>query len=112
MEWMKVWIDICKEHLYIANNLDWKKVWIDRCRNGDFYVTQREIDLAYCLKKGKPLAASCNQLSKGGGGGRRGWRLPSLSCHGGAQENPRLYQGTRSRRDRFLFRSGFFRRVS
>jgi hypothetical protein len=61
-------------HLYIANNLDWMKVWIDRCkehhggrlswkelselvreacRNGDFDVTQREIDLAYCLKDGK-----------------------------------------------------------
>jgi hypothetical protein len=61
-------------HLYIANNLDWMKVWIDRCkehhggmlswkelselvredrRNGDSDVTQREIDLAYCLKDGK-----------------------------------------------------------
>jgi hypothetical protein len=61
-------------HLYIANNLDWMKVWIDRCKeshgvgyHGKNYlnwleklvvmeildVTQREIDLAYCLKDGK-----------------------------------------------------------
>jgi hypothetical protein len=61
-------------HLYIANNLDWMKVWIDRCKehhggilswkelselvgearhNGYYDVKQREIDLAYCLKDGK-----------------------------------------------------------
>jgi hypothetical protein len=61
-------------HLYIANNLDWMNVWIEICkqhnggrlswkrlselvrearRNGDANVTQREIDLAYGLKDGQ-----------------------------------------------------------
>ena len=57
-------------NLYIANNIDWMKVWIEQCkqsghgiswedvaslvkethRNGDRNLTEREIDLAYGLK--------------------------------------------------------------
>ena len=57
-------------HLYTTNNLEWIKVWIERCkqsshgiswegvaslvkeahRNGDRNITEREIDLAYSLK--------------------------------------------------------------
>ena len=57
-------------HLYITDNLDWMKVWIERCkqyghgiswegvsslikaahRNGVTNMTEREIDLAYGLK--------------------------------------------------------------
>ena len=57
-------------HLYITKNLDWMKVWIERCKqsghgiswvgvaslvkathhNGDTNLTQREINLEYCLK--------------------------------------------------------------
>jgi hypothetical protein len=51
---MKVWIDRCKEHH--GDRLSWKElselVTKDHC-NGDSDVTQREIDLAYCLKDGK-----------------------------------------------------------
>jgi hypothetical protein len=51
---MKVWIDRCKEcH---GNRLSWKELYelfIEALCNGDSNVTQREIDLAYCLKYGK-----------------------------------------------------------
>jgi hypothetical protein len=51
---MKVWIDRCKEcH---GGRLSWKELSElvrEARRNGDSDVTQREIDLAYCLKDGK-----------------------------------------------------------
>jgi hypothetical protein len=51
---MKVWIDRCKEcH---GSKLSWKELSelvIEAHHNGDFDVTQRETDLAYCLKDGK-----------------------------------------------------------
>jgi hypothetical protein len=51
---MKVWIDRCKEcH---DGRLSWKELSElvrEAHRNGDSNVTQREIDLAYCLKDGK-----------------------------------------------------------
>jgi hypothetical protein len=52
---MKVWIDRCKEHH--GGRLSWKELFelVREARtNVDSYVTQREIDLAYCLKDGKP----------------------------------------------------------
>jgi hypothetical protein len=51
---MKVCIDICKEHH--GGRLSWKELYElvrEAHRNGYFNVTQREIDLAYCLKDGK-----------------------------------------------------------
>jgi hypothetical protein len=51
---MKVWIDRCKQHH--GGRLSCKElselVRESLC-NGYFDVTQREIDLAYCLKDGK-----------------------------------------------------------
>ena len=51
---MKVWIDRCKQcH---GGRLSWKelsKLVREACRNGDSGATQRETDLAYCLKDGK-----------------------------------------------------------
>ena len=51
---MKVWIDRCKERH--GGRLSWKELFKlvrEAHCNGDFDVTQREIDLAYCLKDGK-----------------------------------------------------------
>jgi hypothetical protein len=51
---MKVWIDRCKK--LHGGRLSWKKLSElvrESHRNGDSIVTQREIDLAYCLKDGK-----------------------------------------------------------
>jgi hypothetical protein len=51
---MKVWIDRCKELMgvgYHGKNL--YELVREARRNGDYDVTQREIDLAYCLKDGK-----------------------------------------------------------
>ena len=51
---MKVWIDRCKEHH--GSRLSCKELSeliIESRHNGYFDVTQREIDLAYCLKDGK-----------------------------------------------------------
>jgi hypothetical protein len=51
---MKVWNDRCKEcH---GGRLSWKELSelvIEARHNGDSYVTQREMDLAYCSKDGK-----------------------------------------------------------
>jgi hypothetical protein len=51
---MKVWIDRCRERH--GGRLSWKELSElvrEARRNGDSYVTQREIDLSYCLKDGK-----------------------------------------------------------
>jgi hypothetical protein len=51
---MNAWIERCKQHN--GSRLSWKrlsKLVREAHRNGDVNVTQREIDLAYCLKDGQ-----------------------------------------------------------
>jgi hypothetical protein len=56
LDWMNVWIEICKQHH--GGRLSWKKlsrlIRESRCNN-DANVAQREIDLAYDLKYGQEI---------------------------------------------------------
>jgi hypothetical protein len=51
---MKLWIDRCKQrHGDRLSQEKLSELVREARRNGDSNVTQREIDLAYCLKDGK-----------------------------------------------------------
>ena len=50
LDWMNVWIEICKQHR--GGRLSWKRLSEfvrEACRNEYDNVTQREIDLTYGL---------------------------------------------------------------
>jgi hypothetical protein len=56
---MKVWIDRCKHcHGGRLSLKELSKLVRQDCRDGDSDVTQREMDLAYCLKDGKERKSS------------------------------------------------------